>query len=347
MLDIAIAYPDGPGDVRELTAWLGRLPLERVSQLVVLGKTEGSATLNDFSRDLALTATDAAIVRKHPDLLQRTFRIFSTGCEGIASPVTLMMADVKQSAPREEAEGLVFGMARSEPLPPAPRCDHNHVMVAASTVEKAMAMAGLLPQQVALVLIKSPVFMPSAGVKSRHVGSTGSSRGAAALGAGIALGDINPATLSDDPVGRDAAHASRVMSFSGTATDMVEVIVFGHRAGGDPAWTVSSHAIADFLDAQGMRRYVSSVGSKPEFVLFKAGISADGRLGGKRTTVFSSDLPADKQLRGAASGFVAAYFGNAPLFISGGTEHQARNGGCICAALYRAHSSTAHNSPAD
>lgn len=335
MLDIAIAYPDGPGDVRELVAWLARLPLEQVSQIVILGKTEGPATLNDFSRDVALTATDAAICDRGEDLLQRTVRIFSTGCEGIASPVTLMMAVMDAPSNDTQAEGLAVGISRSEPLPIAPRCDRNHVLVAAFTVEKAMTQAGLRPEQVSLVLIKSPVFMPSAGVTSRHVGSTGSSRGAAAMGTGIALGDIDPAELSDDPVGRDAVHASRVMSFSGTETDCVEAIVLGQRPGGDPTWTVSTRAISDFLDAKGMAEFTERVGAHPVFVLFKAGIAADGRLGGKRTTVLSSELPADKQLRAAASGFTAAHFGGSPMFISGGTEHQAPRGGCICAAIHR------------
>lgn len=335
MLDVAITYPDGPDDVRELTAWLGQLPKGQILQLVILGKTEGPATLNDFSRNLAQAATDAAIRDYDQNLLQRTVRIFSTGCEGIASPVTLMMAEIAQPAGDEEAVGLVVGTARSDPLPPIPRCDRNHVLVAASTVERAMAKAGLTPDLVSLVLIKSPILTATDGVNSRHLGSTGSSRGAAALGAGIALRDIGMTALSDDPVGRDSVFASRVMSFSGIETESVEAIVFGQRPGGDPAWQVHTVAITSFLDADGMGRFVTFIGSHPELVFFKAGIAVDGRLGGMRTTVLSSELPADKQLRAAASGFIAAHFGAAPMFISGGTEHQASEGGCICAALYR------------
>ena len=94
MLSVAIAYPDGPDDVRELAHWLKQLPKGKVSQIFVLGKTEGPATLNDFSRNLALAATDAAIAAFDQDLLQPTLRLFSTGCEGLASPITLMMAAI-------------------------------------------------------------------------------------------------------------------------------------------------------------------------------------------------------------------------------------------------------------
>ena len=78
-----------------------------------------------------------------------------------------------------------------------------------------MADARLQKDQVRLVLIKSPILTPGRGVSGRHAGSTGSSRGAAAVGAGVALGMIDRSQLSADPVGRDNAFASRVMSFSG------------------------------------------------------------------------------------------------------------------------------------
>lgn len=335
MLSVAIAYPDGPDDVRELANWLKQLPKGNVSHMLVLGKTEGPATLNDFSRNLALAATDAAIAEYDQNLLQRTVRLFSTGCEGLASPITLMMAEIAHAEDDTGALGLAIGSARSDPLPATPRCDRNHVLVAAATVERAMVNARLTHDQVSLVLIKSPVFTSTEGMRSRHMGSTGSSRGAAALGAGIALRTIDAATLSDDPVGRDSVYASRVMSFSGVETNSIEVIIFGERPGGDPGWKVHSVTISDFLDAEGMAGFRGVVGSNPELVFFKAGIAPDGRLGAKRTTVLSSELPPDKQLRAAASGFITAHFGSTPMFVSGGTEHQASHGGCICAALYR------------
>jgi cyanuric acid amidohydrolase len=340
MLDISISYPDGPGDVRGLKAWLDRLPKRDVSKLIVFGKTEGPATLNDFSRDVAQAATDAAIGEADRDLLTRSWRLFSTGCEGIASPIMIMMAEIAGPGHASSAIGLAVGLARSEPLPAYPRCGLDHVEAAALTVDRAIKNAGLRPDQVALVLIKSPILIPGslpAGVNAgaRHVGSTGSSRGAAAMGAGIALGEIDRATLSDDPVCRDAVFATRVMSFSGIETDAIEVVVLGERPGGDPNWGIASTLISDFLDADGIARLRAVAGPNPELVYFKAGIAPDGRLRGRRTTVLSSDLSADKQLRGAASGFVAAHFGTANAFISGGAEHQAPHGGCLCAALFR------------
>ena len=339
MLDIAIAYPSGPDDVRALKAWLGGLSKNAISKLVILGKTEGPATPNDFSRDLAQAATDSAVAAMGSDLSSRTWRLFSTGCEGIASPVMVMMAEITDAQDPRGARGLVIGIARSEPLPPHARCGLEHIDTAASMVQAAMDDAGLRRDQVALVLIKSPVLIPgSVPVDTqharRHAGSTASSRGAAALGAAIALGEIDRPDLGDDPVGRDTAFATRVMAVSGIENDSIEVVVLGERPGGDPQWGIVSHMLTSWLDTEAISQ-IRRVSENLELVFFKAGIAPDGRLGGRRTTVLTSDLPADKQLRAAASGFVTAHFGKVAAFISGGAEHQAPPGGCICAALYR------------
>ena len=70
-------------------------------------------------------------------------------------------------------------------------------------------------------------------------------------------------------------------------------------------------------------------------LFLKAGIPKDGRLRGARTTVLSSELPASKQLRAAASGLAASVFGTTRVFVSGGAEHQAAPGACLAAAIVK------------
>src|SRR5690606_4793457 len=122
-----------------------------------------------------------------------------------------------------------------------------------------IADAQLSPDQVHLILIKSPVLHPDAipgsgGPETRHAGSTGAARGAAALGAGIALGEVDRAALGSDPVGRTAAYASRVMSFSGTETDCIEVFLVGERQGGDQNWGIISCGLEHLLDLDAFGR---------------------------------------------------------------------------------------------
>lgn len=336
MLNVEIGYPDNPSDNAPLKDWLGRLPKDRIAKLIVLGKTEGPATLNDFSRDLAQMTTDAAIAEiGGVDLLAKSFNLFSTGCEGIATPLTVMIAETRETDTKSAVTGLALGTARSEPLAADARCGLPHVDAAADAVARAMADGKLQKEQVSLVLIKSPILIPGPRASGRHAGSTGSSRGAAAIGAGIALGMIDRARLSEDPVGRDEVFASRVMAFSGIETDRVEAVVIGKRPGGDPQWGVSDFALIDLMDSEGIAALKTQIADKPAVVFFKAAISPDGRLRGRRTTILTSDLTADKHLRAAASGIIASHFGTASAFISGGAEHQSPPGGCLGAVLYR------------
>jgi len=343
---IEIVHPSSPGDASGLLACLRRLPVDRIQRMAVLGKTEGPATLNDFSRELAQEAVDDAIRQVGgPALLGRTTRFFSTGCEGIASPLTVLLAEFEGAPPHSQEIGLVFGAATSPLLPDAERGGMAHVEAARETVLRAMTEAGLAADQVALVLIKSPILSAAeasrqGGERVRHGGSTGSSRGAASIGAGLALGEVDPRSLGPDPVRRTTAYAMRAMAFSGTEVDRIEAVAIGKRPGGDPRWDIASALVQDIADGDGMRRLRPDGTQELVLVLLKAGISTDGTLRGKRTTVLTSDLPPDKQLRAAASGVIAACFGEADSFISAGAEHLGPPGACLCTLILNRKSAT-------
>jgi cyanuric acid amidohydrolase len=339
-LVLDVVRPGSPGDASGLAEVLRGLPADRIRRIAAFGKTEGPATLNDYSRDLAQATFEQAVREANPGLLERTWRLFSTGCEGIASPMTAVVADLADTV-AGNALGLAMGAARSEPMPPELRCGRGHIEMAAETVRQATLAGGLAADQIALVLIKSPVLNPNhagraPGSLARHAGSTGSARGAAALGAGVALEQVDLATLDDDPVGRTPAFARNVMSFSGTETASIEAIVFGMRPGGDARWLIASAHLDDLLDAEPIRTMGEAAHGSPRLVFFKAGVPLSGYLRGRRTTVLTSDLPPDKQLRAAASGIVAAHFGVVDSFISAGAEHQGRPGSSFCAIISEA-----------
>jgi cyanuric acid amidohydrolase len=344
-LSIDVFRPEGPADTTDLSAALARLPIDRIKRLVVLGKTEGPASLNDFSRDLAQSAVDAALRDAGGDaLLARSMRVFSTGCEGIATPIVTLIAEFA-SEQASGAPGLAIGFAASKVLPDGERAGRKHIEAARQATADAIQDAGLSPNQVSLVLIKSPIQSVAAANRQganqrRHGGSTGSSRGAAAIGAGIALNEIDVALLDDDPVGRAPAYARRVMAFSGTEVDRIETIVIGARPGGDPAWDIRTVLTKDLADTDALRRLASEARGFPVLLLFKAGIPPNGRLRGRRTTVFTSELTPDKQLRAASSGVIAGSFGSVDTFISAGAEHLGRDGACLCALITKTHSGT-------
>lgn len=94
---IVDSYPtDHPSDVSKLEQILSALPIEKIERLALIGKTEGTATINDFSRELAVDAVQTSIRHFGGDeLLGRSTIIFSTGCEGILSPSVYVLATIK------------------------------------------------------------------------------------------------------------------------------------------------------------------------------------------------------------------------------------------------------------
>lgn len=342
------------GDADGVRRALAQLPIARVRQLAVVAKVEGTATLNDSSRELASARIAQAMAEAGgARLAARTLEILSVGCEGLITPGGWLIASLDRTPVRKArtsaAEsavtpvaalpvGLVMGQARSAPIAMRDRAGLRHVDRAAGAVRAAMLEAGLDAKSVALVLIKSPILMPgSAGplnaAQRRHVGSTGASRGAAALGAAIALGEIRRSALAADSLCGDASlYSARTMSFSGTETDCCEAVVFGHRSGGDPSLRLDRAVLSDLLDRSALESLANAAGAT-RAIFFKAGIGAGGRIRGARTTVLGSELPADKQLRAAASGAVAITLGTTRAFISGGAEHQGPAGGCLAAVM--------------
>lgn len=336
-------------DFAELRDLLAARDTAAITRLVVLGKTEGPATLNDYSREVATAAAEAAILAAGgPTLLARSTLVFSTGCEGIAAPFGLALLaeeaeDVPDGPPR-----LVLGAARTAPLDAADRGSPAHARHVAGAVAAAMRDAGLTAAQVGLVLVKTPV-PPATGTDPARAGSTGAARAAGALGAALALGEVTQVALdAAGPLARTPLHGSRTMAFSGTELAHDEVVVLGNRPGAAGALVIGSAAMADALDLRPVRRLAAGMGmawdgdgmpvaGAPLRALFlKLGVPPGGVLRGRRTTVLGSELTPDKHLRAAASGIAGAVFGDTRVFVSGGAEGQAPPGGGLFAAIAEA-----------
>jgi cyanuric acid amidohydrolase len=343
----------GPGDVHGLRDILSRLPLGRVQRLALLGKTEGTATINDFSRELAVRAAEEALHQAGgQSLLDRATLIFSTGCEGVLTPHVSVIARIDSDDAAGGPPRLAMGGARSRLLTAGELTTPAHIRAVAASVQAAMEDAGLTREQVAIVFVKAPILKHKDAAATgdpaviARAGSSGRSRAAAALGVALALGEIDDAGVDGVAIGTDHhVHARRAMTFSGTEVMHNEVIVLGNRpgAGGD----LMAHAapLSDILDTRSLKRLFREAGcgldadgeltgtEKLRGVYLKAGVAPDGLVRGERTTVFQSEVDPDKHMRAAASGLVGGLVGTTRVFVSGGAEHQAPPGGGLCAVI--------------
>lgn len=343
---------EGPGDVAGLETILSGLPQGDISRLALVAKTEGTATINDFSRELALSSAERTIERfGGTDLLDSSTLIFSTGSEGVLSPVVYVLAAIGDDGGGER-ERLVIGGARTRAMTAGELVTPTHARLIAGAVREAMAEAGLARDEVSLVFVKSPILSHRDAAETgdpaviARAGSSGQSRGAAALGVALALGELSDTEIEDTRIGVDLhRHSNRTMSFSGTEVEVGEVLVLGNRPGAGGSTRVFSGSMTDILDARSLRGLFRTAGcpfddtgeiATPELlraVFVKAGVAPDGRVRGERTTVFHSDLDPDKHMRATASGVIGGILGTGRVFVSGGTEHQAPPGGGLCACI--------------
>ncbi|WP_270938321.1 ring-opening amidohydrolase, partial [Falsiroseomonas oryzae] len=226
-------------------------------------------------------------------------------------------------------------------------------LAVAEAVRRAMADAGATPAQVALVFVKSPVLprrhlgeLPPA--VAARAGSTPTARAVAALGVGLALGEVHDSQVTDATIGRDPMlHSRRAMCFSGTELGHCDVILFANVPGAGGDLVLDTEPLADILDAPALLRLARRAGlppdadglftaSAPEALFLKVGVRPGGMVRGRRTTVFESELDPDKHMRPVASGLVGALFGTTRAFITGGSEQQAPPGGGLAAMVVRA-----------
>jgi cyanuric acid amidohydrolase len=337
-VEITHFVTSGPDDVTDLGRALHDAQAGGFAPRAIIAKTEGTATINDFSRALARRAIEDCVADRvgREDSVQI---ILSTGCEGVITPGGYLLSESTSGG----IPGLAIGVARSQPLPASSMITMAHSQAAEAVVAQAIAAAGIDTGDVALVLMKSPVLtrLAASDLPSRQrelANSTALSRGVAALGIAAALGDIDPRELTDAAIGRRGdLYCRRAMVFSGTETQCCEAIVLGNRPGFPIA--VRTGIVRDLIDIDGMATIIAPDSQHPieaarqaaesgrvRAAFLKGGIAPDGRVRGQRTTAFSSDLDPDKHMRAAASGVLAALLGDTRSFISGGAEHQAPPG---------------------
>ena len=346
-VDVAAYDTAHPGDISELARQLERFDPARVRRLALLVKTEGNAEVNDFSREYAMQSASAAI-EKHGGqrLLERSSFLFSTGCEGAMTPFGYLFCDFEEpGATPSLGSALAIGCARSRALAPEEVGTPTHADLTAKTVNRAMENAAVSAADVGLVIVKTPVM--SHAVPGKRI-TSGYSKAVGALGAGLALGEVERDRIVQEAFESDhSLHAKRAMVFSGSELDCVEIMLLANRKGACGSLAVYTGTLRDVLDAKGLRDMYKAAGcgidvdgqvadaSRIVATMIKAGVAPDGKVRGRRTTMKTSHIDMDKHVRAAISGVVGSVLGSTRAFISANTVHQAPPGGGLCACIVR------------
>lgn len=345
---ISAAAPD---DVSGIEAAIKAGRIDPAGVIAVLAKTEGNGLVNDFSRGLGTTHLSLLFRRYLPaDAADRICLVMSGGTEGGMAPhwVVLERAEGGNGA----SPALAIGRAHTPPLPFEQLGRMGEVEQVAEGVLAAMQDAGIADvADVHFVQIKCPLLTAqrigeadarSVKVTTRDtLKSMGLSRAASALGAAVALGEIDRAKISDADIGVNFdLWSGRASASAGIELLNHEIVVLGMSKAWSGPLAIDHAVMTDAIDIEPVRASMGRLGLptqgqlKPEdrtrvvALLGKAEASHDGRLRGHRHTMLDdSDISSTRHARAFVCGALAGLIGHAEIYVSGGAEHQGPDGG--------------------
>ncbi|WP_026297238.1 ring-opening amidohydrolase [Paenibacillus daejeonensis] len=344
VVKVPSASPSDVIGLRKLVEEGALLPSDVVA---VLGKTEGNGCVNDFTRGYATHS------------LQDFFRgaggessisyVMSGGTEGILSPhftvATRSLAN--DDAAAEGQKALAIGTARTPSFRPEELGRLAQVEQVANAVKQAMAEAGIEEAaDVHFVQIKCPLLTAVEVHDAQQRGLTtvtedtyksmGYSRGASALGAALALGEIDG--VRDEDICGSWELYSRVASTSaGSELDYCEVVVFGNSSVATGDQFIDHEVMKDAIDGAALMRILQRhPGAEVVQVLAKAEADPTGYVRGRRHTMLNdSDINHTRHARAVVGGVLASLVGDPMIYVSGGAEHQGPAGGGPVAVIFK------------
>src|SRR2546429_8455969 len=247
--------------------------------VALVGKTEGTGAHDDWGRvwaDVALREwTGNFLGIPAGDVAQRVIFVLSGGCPGVITPhIAAVTREIVEVSDAGKEKRMVVGRAGSEPMPPEEVGRMGQIHKVAEATKRAMADAGLSDaSDVHLVMVKVPGLTVASIRDAESRGKTvvshdltfgpegaGSyANDAAALGVGLALGEVKESDLSDEVVRRNWDLYSEVaMTSSGGEKRHGEVGVLGNGAREQSELQIGHAVPKDFIDPEGARSALRS-----------------------------------------------------------------------------------------
>ncbi len=357
-----------PGDVSHIAKLFDNEQLRPEQVVAIFGKTEGNGCVNDFTRAYAVdTLTRFFSERLSVDtahVSRRIAMVMSGGTEGGIAPHFLVFSVCAVEVPTAsypDGYRLAIGASRSKDFLPEEIGTPIQVRETAAAVLEAMKSAGLTTvEDVHFVQIKCPLLTSDriADAKTRGqqtvteetYASMGYSRGASALGVGVALDEISPDDISDGAICEDwSLWSGRASASAGVELMNCEVIVLGNSSEWYGGSQIFHDVMTDPIDSVAVHRVLASAQIRPtvqvdepeqrriQAVLVKADPPGRSDSRGNRHIMNDdSDINATRHARALVGGVISAVVGRTDNFVSGGAEHQGPDGGGPVAAIISA-----------
>lgn len=353
-----------PDDVSRAAELLDRGAFRADHVVAILGKTEGNGAVNDYTRALATLSFQMLLAKRGgrsiEDIARRVPIIWSGGTEGLMSPhATIFTREPDRGKPTGQKR-FATGTAYTRDLLPEEFGTAVHAQVAAEGVRAAIKDAGIeSAEDLHFIQIKTGALTTERIAQARSRGRTvvttdtyksmAYARAVAALGIGVATGEIAASKVADEIIGRDFSIASNVASTSsGVELMNCEIIVLGNSASSTSDLVIAHAVMRDAIDAGAVREALRRAGLTVDCelaerdrerlvnVFAKCEPDPSGATRGRRHVMFEDgDINYTRHIRGVVNAVIAAVTGDTRCYVSAGAEHQGPPGGGVVAVLAR------------
>ena len=355
-------YTESPADVTGLEAAItaGTIPPRDI--VAIIGKTEGNGGTNDFTRELATVALAGLFARhtgeSRAEIEDRLVLSFSGGTEGVTAPHMLVLwrSGEPLAAPRAEKR-LAMAVGYTRAFSAAETGRQAMVSETARVVGELMREARIeTPGDVHLVQVKGaiPAFTPEEADAAAAAGAPlrsdmAHSRGASALGVGVALGEIVPGAVTDAAICRDwSLHFGVASTSAKPGLQRSEIVLFGNSRWWAGDLRIAHDVMQDIIDTPAIHRVLAELHLScrqqltPQQAEQVLGIFAKSdadyrhRIRGKRHTMITDDDISDMRYsRCVVAALLAGVTGETAVYVSTRAEHHGPPGGGPVAVIAR------------
>ncbi len=353
---------DAPQDVSPLARLLDEGAFRAEEVAAILAQNEGDGHARGFTLHMLETLL-AARTGESPEEVARRVPMLMIGLAGMGLMVPHLNVFVRREVPARPGLGkrLAIGTAVTPVLRPEEYGTLAQVRAVTEAARAAIADSGITNlADIPLIYVKVPELTPArirdadqrgATLRTRHYRQGAAfNRGAAAVGAGIALGDFSEGQFEEPMVGtRLDLYTNRVSVSSGTENPFCKVVVFGNSDQSASDLVVGHGVMRDAIDLDGARQAFRAVGlafdccpsreqlARVAGVFVKANGDAVGDVRGQRNAMLSDYLWSfsGMQTKAIAHAVVAAMIGDPLVMSASGSEHQGPPGGNVVTVFAR------------
>jgi len=336
----------------------GRIRPEEV--VCIIGKTEGNGGRNDFTRDLAMRAFEDLFSQRlgipRDEVSARMIFSLSGGTEGVVSPHIVVFTKRQDGAAIAGQKRLTIATGVTRDFAPHEIGRMPQIEETARVVRLLVEELRIDPGDVHLVQMKGAI--PNTTSDEARAAAAGGrplrndmahSRGASALGAALALGEIDASTLSGDAVCNDWSLYSGVASCSAKpGLTRTEIMLLANSAAAGGELVIEHTTLDDMLDVRSIHALLGrlglpvdaqlTAGQRERIVGVFAKSEADprGSVRGKRHTMLTDDDISDTRYSRCVLGSViASVLGEPAVYVSTRAEHHGPLGGGTLAIIAR------------